>query len=435
MKSCAIFVVSNSKGHINPALEFAKQLKLSKGIISYFVVEDTYKSYVLKHGFYTIKPNSSPFGIGIENVLFSNTFSGYLDRLIHRVLNSIFTARKKDYVSWIRKVKPSHIFLDSQLEPDLVVINSIPNEFKFEVLLLQTTFYDQIRNHYPALFSSYLPKQVFQNRLVNFRFILIRLFSWALNFIKFVGFDDVSLIRKNCKKSSGKVACKVDPLAINGFSSTLRKFVLLPQEMEFPNLTISETTKYLGSFINSNSVVVPEEDDILFIDARSTYTYMIYVSLGTLHVKHSRGKSNGFFEKMISLAKMKPDTLFMISLGGKKLSLELNIPMNVRIEENVSQCYLLGKVDLFITHGGVNSVMESIHQECPMLVVPLNPFSDQNGNAARVEYYQLGRRILLNAPVGRILSVINQILNDSALYKRNLEEMKARIDYKSEVEF
>jgi hypothetical protein len=431
MKSCAIFVVSNAIGHLNPALEFAKQLKLSKGINSYFVVEDTYKSYILKHGLFTIKPNSSPFGIGIENVLFPNTFSGYLDSLIHRVLNSIFTARKKDYVSWIRKVKPSFIFLDSQLEPDMVVINSIPNELKFEVLLLQTTFYDQIRNHYPALFSSYLPNQLFQNRLVNFRFVLLRFFSWALHFIKFIGFDDVSLIRKNNKNNVSNVTCKVDPFAINGLSSTLRKLVLLPMEMEFPNFTICKSTRYLGSFIRGNSLIETEGDDFLFINARSKYTYIIYISLGTLHFKHSKGKSKGFFERMLSLAKMKPDTLFMISLGGEKRFWELDIPLNVRIDENVSQFYLLGKVDLFITHGGVNSVMESIHQECPMLVIPMNQFSDQNGNAARVEYYHLGRRIQIDDPISKILFVINQILGDSAIYKQNLIDMMVRIDYKS----
>ncbi len=432
MKSCSIFVVSNTLGHLNPAIEFAKQLKLSQGINSYFVVEDAYKSYVLKHGFFTIQPNSSPFGIGIENALFPNSFSGYLDNLIHRVLNSIYISRKNDYVSWISKVKPSYIFLDSQFEPDIVVINSIPNDFKFEVFLLQTTFYDHIRNHYPALFSSYLPIQVLQNRLLNYRFILLRNFSWFLNFFKFLGFDDASLIQKNNRKNTGKETCKVDPLAISGFSSSLRKLILLPQEMEFPNVRISESTSYLGSFIGSRSEFEHEDEDILFSNARTRYTYIIYISLGTLHVKHSKGRSNVFFERMLSIAKMKPDTLFVISLGGEKLSWEVDTPVNVRIEENVSQCYLLGKVDLFITHGGVNSIIESIFQVCPMLVIPLNKFSDQNGNAAKVEYYQLGQRLHLEHSVSEILSVIKQILGDSAFYKQNLIKMKARIDYRSE---
>src|SRR6185312_13746791 len=53
---------------------------------------------------------------------------------------------------------------------------------------------------------------------------------------------------------------------------------------------------------------------------------------------------------------------------------------------------VLSRADVFITHGGINSVHDAIRHKVPMIVYPLDPTYDQNGNSSRVVYHKLGLR-------------------------------------------
>lgn len=58
----------------------------------------------------------------------------------------------------------------------------------------------------------------------------------------------------------------------------------------------------------------------------------------------------------------------------------------------VPQLKVLQHADLFVTHGGLGSVKESINYGVPMLVYPLDLQYDQNGNGLKVEHHGLGLR-------------------------------------------
>ncbi|MBU3113562.1 nucleotide disphospho-sugar-binding domain-containing protein [Clostridium lacusfryxellense] len=66
------------------------------------------------------------------------------------------------------------------------------------------------------------------------------------------------------------------------------------------------------------------------------------------------------------------------------------IPENFIVRKYVPQLELLKYVNLFITHGGMNSVSEGLYNNIPLIVIP--QFADQPAVAARVK--ELGAGVL-----------------------------------------
>lgn len=110
---------------------------------------------------------------------------------------------------------------------------------------------------------------------------------------------------------------------------------------------------------------------------------IIYISIGSIL------SSKKFCKKCIK------------AFGNKELSVILNtgrvnpetlgnIPSNIWTYSFVPQLEVLQHTDLFITHGGMNSVNEAMYYGVPMLVMPF--INDQPLNAAQVEKLKLGKK-------------------------------------------
>nr|AHX56950.1 UDP-glycosyltransferase 211G1 [Strigamia maritima] len=71
----------------------------------------------------------------------------------------------------------------------------------------------------------------------------------------------------------------------------------------------------------------------------------------------------------------------------------VNGPSNVKIVKWAPQQDLLGhsKIQLFITHGGLLSMQESVYHAVPVVAVPL--FGDQGSNVARVQELEIGVKV------------------------------------------
>ncbi|WP_052168758.1 glycosyltransferase [Actinoalloteichus spitiensis] len=84
------------------------------------------------------------------------------------------------------------------------------------------------------------------------------------------------------------------------------------------------------------------------------------------------------------------DCAAIVSTGGVPLP-DLAQPSNVHVVTGIAQPLLLQCVDLFVTHGGYNSIRESLRAGVPMAVVP--QFGDQPVNADRIAELGLGRHV------------------------------------------
>jgi MGT family glycosyltransferase len=92
---------------------------------------------------------------------------------------------------------------------------------------------------------------------------------------------------------------------------------------------------------------------------------LVYVSLGTLFNAHS-----DFYRRCFE-AFGDQDVRVLMSIGNGISAASLGRPpANVVVQPYVAQLDALGRAAVFVTHGGMNSVSESLHHRVPMVVVP-----------------------------------------------------------------
>jgi MGT family glycosyltransferase len=121
---------------------------------------------------------------------------------------------------------------------------------------------------------------------------------------------------------------------------------------------------------------------------------LIYVSLGTIyHLKHT------FYQMLFETFHDYPGR-FVLSAGSMTDPVTLgSIPNNFLVRHSVPQLQLLQHVDLFITHGGMNSINEGLYYGVPLLVIPQQ--IEQLLNARQVAAHGAGLILGERPPYGR----------------------------------
>lgn len=154
-----------------------------------------------------------------------------------------------------------------------------------------------------------------------------------------------------------------------------------------------------------------------FKSKMSTNDKLIYVSLGSM------GSTSVKLMNKLLRALNKTNHFYVVSCGPFKDELELGERMIGDVF--LPQTKVLPLVDLFVTHGGNNSVTESIHFGVPMVVLPL--FVDQFDNGQRVEEKGLGVRLdAYKFTDNDLIAAIDRVLGDQEI-KAKLTAARERI--------
>lgn len=140
---------------------------------------------------------------------------------------------------------------------------------------------------------------------------------------------------------------------------------------------------------------------------------LIYISLGTV----LKGKKT-FFKSCIE-AFRNEEIEVIISAGSFNISSLKTIPSNIHIYSSVPQLQVLKMSDVFITHGGMNSISEALVYGVPMVVIPF--VSDQPVNARCVEI--LGAGIKMD-----YCDVNKDMLKNTAFLLLNNQKIKMRMN-------
>eukprot|EP00009_Paramoeba_aestuarina_P012162 CAMPEP_0201541446 /NCGR_PEP_ID=MMETSP0161_2-20130828/71484_1 /ASSEMBLY_ACC=CAM_ASM_000251 /TAXON_ID=180227 /ORGANISM="Neoparamoeba aestuarina, Strain SoJaBio B1-5/56/2" /LENGTH=372 /DNA_ID=CAMNT_0047948987 /DNA_START=399 /DNA_END=1517 /DNA_ORIENTATION=- len=120
-----------------------------------------------------------------------------------------------------------------------------------------------------------------------------------------------------------------------------------------------------------------------------TPNHVVFMSMGSLY----RPKDT-FVLPFLEGIRDIPGVFLVMNIGrmeGWEEFAESHQYANVMFVNWAPQLYLLEKASIFVTHAGMNSVVESCCFGCPMLLVP--KFADQPTNAARVEELGAGIRL------------------------------------------
>ncbi|XP_054162624.1 NDP-glycosyltransferase YjiC-like [Oppia nitens] len=151
---------------------------------------------------------------------------------------------------------------------------------------------------------------------------------------------------------------------------------------------------------------------------------LVYLSLGSM------GSGNVDLMKRLISMLAKSEHRFIVSKGVYHDKYEL--ADNMWGERSVPQVKVLSIVDLFITHGGNNSVTECMYFGKPMIVFPM--FYDQYDNAQRVEDKGYGIRLNpYECSEQQLLQSIDKLLNDKQLAEK-LQKLSQRIQNERNIE-
>ena len=218
----------------------------------------------------------------------------------------------------------------------------------------------------------------------------------------------------------------------------LNPTIVYPSHLRSPTLILCpEKFDYLRPDNTGHLHYVEPSVDLQRIDKKFEWNrvredkQLIYCSLGTQShwsygtASHDSNQRNrrAFLQSIINIMADRPGSQLILSIGSNQSAQDFySVPPNVHFVDGNSQLEILGRTSLAITHGGLNTIKESIIFGVPMIVFPL--VGDQFKNADCVIHHQLGLRgDIENSSEGLIHSLIGEI-DSNPLYRAKVEIMK-----------
>jgi zeaxanthin glucosyltransferase len=189
----------------------------------------------------------------------------------------------------------------------------------------------------------------------------------------------------------------------------------LPECVDFPRSALPRNFYYAGPFVDGTArrrVEFPWHR----LDGRS----VVYASLGTTR------KSEPAIFRLIAEACDGLGLQLVISLGGR-LAPEMfaSLPGSPLVVRDAPQLELIKLADAVITHGGLNTALETLMEGKPMIVIP--KYFDQPAVAARLERLGVAEALAADRLSAKQIRVaLAKVLTDPS-YRESAEEVQAKI--------
>jgi MGT family glycosyltransferase len=163
-----------------------------------------------------------------------------------------------------------------------------------------------------------------------------------------------------------------------------------PAWFDFPRKRLPNHVHYTGPWKEPSG-----QQDGSFPWERLDRRPLIYASLGTL-----QNRLGAVFRTIAEACVGLPVQL-VIALGAKGAVAPSDLAGDPIVVDYAPQVELLARASLVITHGGLNTVLESLGAGLPMIALPIT--NDQPGVASRIEFLGLGRQIPIEKLTAKVL--------------------------------
>jgi len=151
---------------------------------------------------------------------------------------------------------------------------------------------------------------------------------------------------------------------------------------------------------------------------------VIYCSLGTAAATYPH--TDRFYKAVAKASELRRDWQFVLQISDANKIGKYGSTENLHVLKWVPQLFLLKRASVAVTHGGLNSIMESVNFEVPMIIVP--GMRDQPGNAARAVYQNIALTAKMKDIEPSMLAGLIAEAMDSREIKGGLRRMKEMIE-------
>ena len=185
------------------------------------------------------------------------------------------------------------------------------------------------------------------------------------------------------------------------------KLMLTSKLLHPPTKKLDDSFYFIGPSIEKR----PEDKSFTF--KKDQNKKLIYISLGTIFNKNAE-----FFKKCIEAFKNNEKYQIIMAIGKKLDIKDLGeIPNNFLVYNYAPQPQILALTDLFICHGGINSINEGLLiNKTPFIVIPQE--ADQFLNAKLIEKNEMGIALQNDSITPELLKdTVNNIFNNEQKYK------------------
>ena len=189
----------------------------------------------------------------------------------------------------------------------------------------------------------------------------------------------------------------------------------LPQCLDFPRSKLPDNFYYTGPFVDEDARLSVE-----FPWNRLDSRPLIYASLGT------RKNSQPAIFQLIAEACNELNLQLVISLGGRLNSEMLGtFPGNPLVVRDAPQLDLVKSAAIVITHGGLNTVLETLLEGKPMIAIPMD--YDQPAVSARLAWLKVAEVLpVKDLSAKQLRLALSKLLND-VRYRDAARELQTRI--------
>lgn len=221
-------------------------------------------------------------------------------------------------------------------------------------------------------------------------------------------FHHLTYIYREIAKQSGIEARRNRDFVLTEFGPRLvvPEIVCAPHELQF-EVKAKDSRVFFGDYVD-----MKRSEPVGRVDGLDPKKPWVYCSLGTESKNYPYSKR--FFRAVVETSRLKSDWQWILSVPNGELESDLEIPRNLAVSNWWPQIHVLGRAAVMVTHGGINSILEGIECEVPMVIVPGN--RDQPGNAARAEACGISRRLpMKNIRPTELINAVQHCVDSSSI--------------------